>query len=194
MPARGCAQITVAVIEKNELAASYILGVIAADAGFRPFLADLSHLPSALNANVMVVSEDSLPPPTTRFFAGLPRHRPPIVVILSRNRMPRETWAPYVDGVVAAHKAGTDLAPAVRAVATGRSWLPVKAKWARRAGGFLTHREAEVAELARMRLTNQEIAGMLGVSRETVKFHLKNVYSKLGATGRRDLPGWCDRA
>ncbi len=62
MPARGCAQITVAVIEKNELAASYILGVIAADAGFRPFLADLSHLPSALNANVMVVSEDSLPP------------------------------------------------------------------------------------------------------------------------------------
>jgi LuxR family maltose regulon positive regulatory protein len=36
-------------------------------------------------------------------------------------------------------------------------------------------------------LTNREIARELWITEETVKFHLKNVYRKLGASSRDEL-------
>jgi len=51
----------------------------------------------------------------------------------------------------------------------------------------LTPREQEIAGLAAQRLANDEIADRLGLSVETVRTHLKRVYTKVGARGRRDL-------
>ncbi len=48
----------------------------------------------------------------------------------------------------------------------------------------LTAREAEVFELLRSGLSNREISAKLAVSEQTVKFHLKNIFGKLGASGR----------
>lgn len=53
--------------------------------------------------------------------------------------------------------------------------------------GDLTRREREVADLAAQRLPNGEIAERLQVSVDTVKTHLKRVYTKLGVDGRRAL-------
>jgi DNA-binding NarL/FixJ family response regulator len=50
----------------------------------------------------------------------------------------------------------------------------------------LTEREMEVIQLLVEGLTNKEIAAMLGVRPRTVKFHLDNVYSKLGVTTRTE--------
>ena len=50
----------------------------------------------------------------------------------------------------------------------------------------LTNREYEVLLLLEQRLRDKEIADRLCVSRETVRTHLKNLYSKLYATDRRD--------
>ena len=50
----------------------------------------------------------------------------------------------------------------------------------------LTAREAAVLSLLPTGLSAREIGQELGVSRNTVKTHTKNLYRKLGATGRRE--------
>jgi len=51
----------------------------------------------------------------------------------------------------------------------------------------LTSREREVAQLAAERLTSQEIAERLFISRRTVETHLARVYAKLGVASRSEL-------
>lgn len=48
----------------------------------------------------------------------------------------------------------------------------------------LTERELEVLELVAAGQSNRAIAGELGISENTVKFHLGSIYAKLGAAGR----------
>lgn len=48
----------------------------------------------------------------------------------------------------------------------------------------LTPREAQVLQLVADGLSNKAIAARLGLSDETVKFHLASVFGKLGASNR----------
>ena len=48
----------------------------------------------------------------------------------------------------------------------------------------LTHREKEILTWVKDGKSTNEIASMLKISQDTVKFHLKNVFQKLGATSR----------
>ncbi|MNR33709.1 Spore germination protein GerE [compost metagenome] len=52
---------------------------------------------------------------------------------------------------------------------------------------LLSPRETEIVQLLQQSMPNKKIARALGVSLDTVKWHLKNVYGKLGATGRDDV-------
>lgn len=50
----------------------------------------------------------------------------------------------------------------------------------------LTAREIEVLELVAQGCSNKGIAGRLGISDQTVKFHLASITGKLGASNRTD--------
>jgi DNA-binding CsgD family transcriptional regulator/N-acetylneuraminic acid mutarotase len=50
----------------------------------------------------------------------------------------------------------------------------------------LTQREVEILEMVATGVTNREIAYRLGISVNTVKVHLRNLYSKLGAESRTE--------
>jgi LuxR family maltose regulon positive regulatory protein len=50
----------------------------------------------------------------------------------------------------------------------------------------LTDRELDVLRYLPTRLSTIEIAGQLGISPNTVKTHLKNIYQKLGARSRNE--------
>jgi DNA-binding NarL/FixJ family response regulator len=54
----------------------------------------------------------------------------------------------------------------------------------------LTRREVEILRLAAEGLPNAEIAKMLWVTEQTVKFHLSNVYRKLDVTNRTEASRW----
>lgn len=52
--------------------------------------------------------------------------------------------------------------------------------------GF-TEREVEVASLVADGLSNEEISAQLGVSGNTVRYHLKELYSRIGKSSRTML-------
>jgi DNA-binding NarL/FixJ family response regulator len=51
----------------------------------------------------------------------------------------------------------------------------------------LTPRELEVLELIALGLSNKQIASRLGISDQTVKFHVAAISGKLGAANRTDV-------
>jgi DNA-binding NarL/FixJ family response regulator len=57
----------------------------------------------------------------------------------------------------------------------------------------LTKREREILELVAEGHSNAAIAGQLWVTEQTVKFHLSNIYRKLGATNRTQASQWFHR-
>ncbi|OPY00774.1 MAG: Transcriptional regulatory protein LiaR [Syntrophorhabdus sp. PtaB.Bin047] len=57
-------------------------------------------------------------------------------------------------------------------------------------GASLTPRETEVLRLVAQGFSNREIADILLISQDTVKTHLRNVFSKTGATDRTQAAVW----
>jgi len=57
----------------------------------------------------------------------------------------------------------------------------------------LTPQEHQIAQLARTRRTNPEIGAELFLSARTVKWHLHNIFSKLGISSRHELDAAFDR-
>jgi DNA-binding NarL/FixJ family response regulator len=83
----------------------------------------------------------------------------------------------------------TEVLGAIRAVHRGERVIPTPI--AARLAEFtprvdLTERETEVVRLVARGLSNREIAGVIGRSDETVKLHLKNIFSKLGVADRTE--------
>jgi LuxR family maltose regulon positive regulatory protein len=55
-----------------------------------------------------------------------------------------------------------------------------------RVEGF-TWRERRIIELVKRRLSNKEIAAIMNVSEGTIKFHLSNIFAKLGVRDRHHM-------
>ena len=51
----------------------------------------------------------------------------------------------------------------------------------------MTDREVEILNLLVRQYSNPEIAERANITRNTVKFHLKNIYGKLGADTRQEV-------
>jgi DNA-binding NarL/FixJ family response regulator len=95
-----------------------------------------------------------------------------------------------LDGVVLASDAGTELVAAVTQVVAGHSVFP--AGWMRSARRVaagsplsqLSPRQREVLALLALGMDNDQIAGRLYISRNTVKFHVRTIYERLGVHNR----------
>ena len=80
-----------------------------------------------------------------------------------------------------------ELIDAVRKVHAGQKYIPpaVGAKLAERISRpQLSDREREVLQLMSEGKTNQDIGDALHISESTVKFHINNIFSKLGVSDR----------
>ncbi len=80
-----------------------------------------------------------------------------------------------------------ELLAAIRIVNSGKKYIPasVGSKLAERVGSLqLSKRELEVMRLITTGKSNQEIGFALQISEGTVKYHVNNIYSKLGVSDR----------
>ena len=66
------------------------------------------------------------------------------------------------------------------------AWHDIAAMWRRRPPDELTPREREVLHLVRLGLTNEEIAGRLGITNAGAKYHVSQILSKLGVATREE--------
>jgi DNA-binding NarL/FixJ family response regulator len=65
------------------------------------------------------------------------------------------------------------------------------AGWNQRNGfSDLTRREVEILRLVAEGYSNSQLAKMLWVTEQTIKFHLSNVYRKLGVSNRTEASRW----
>lgn len=83
----------------------------------------------------------------------------------------------------------TDVLAAIHAVHLGERVIPLAV--AARLAEFtprtdLTERETEVLQLVARGLSNRDVAGVIGRTDETVKVHLKNIFTKLGVADRTE--------
>ena len=59
--------------------------------------------------------------------------------------------------------------------------------------GLLTRREREILGLVARGHSNRDLARMLWVTEQTVKFHLSNIYRKLDVANRTEASAWAHR-
>ncbi len=95
-----------------------------------------------------------------------------------------------LDGVVLTGAAGVELVAAIAQVVAGHSVFP--AGWLRQVQRVaatsplvaLSPRQREVLQLLSLGMDNDQIAAQLYISRNTVKFHVRTIYGRLGVHNR----------
>jgi DNA-binding NarL/FixJ family response regulator len=118
------------------------------------------------------------------------------VIVLSLYDNPHEVEAAFTAGAAAYVLKSVhpeDLATAVRQAFQASIYLPGWKPAAQAAGDrskVLTERELEIVRLVGEGHSNRELARMLWVTEQTVKFHLTNVYRKLGVSNRTEASRW----
>lgn len=92
-------------------------------------------------------------------------------------------------GYILKHGGGDKIVPAIHAIMEGRKWIPREVAdhlTARKRSESLTAREGEILHLMALGEDNKEIAARIGVSRETVKSHVKSILGKLQVHNRTE--------
>lgn len=96
---------------------------------------------------------------------------PEAFAALAQTPLHEPVLAFYVKRLLAA--AGSSANGALEHGASGQASMPA-----------LSERESEILGLLAQAMSNKKIASVLNLSPETVKWHLKNIYAKLGVDGR----------
>lgn len=94
-----------------------------------------------------------------------------------------------MDGYVLKTDPPEELTKAIRAVSRGGVWLSpalVREQQGKATSLSLTEREREVLTVIAAGNSNQEVAETLFISEGTVKFHVNNILTKLGAADRTE--------
>lgn len=113
----------------------------------------------------------------------------PRIVVYSGSAnpdVPRQAMALGAAGFCSKTDPPASLLDTIQAVASGRMVFPFidVARLTNTPFTSLTPREREMLAALAGGLTNHQMAQQLGISLNTVKFHLKNLYEKLGVTNR----------
>lgn len=107
-----------------------------------------------------------------------------------------ELVATGIQGVISHSEVAKYLNPAIQSIMAGRLWLRRNIlehfalysssflALSRRKRSIVTPQEARVISLLRRKYSNKEIATALRVTERTVKFHLANIFAKVGAHDR----------
>ncbi len=117
-------------------------------------------------------------------------------IVLSRYTDPdhiEEALAAGASAYVTKTAQREDLAAAVRQAFEHTIYLRRGRAVSTAEKSVLTRREREILQLVAEGLSNANIARQLWVTEQTVKFHLSNIYRKLGVANRTEASRWAHR-
>ncbi|MDR3676178.1 MAG: response regulator transcription factor [Acidobacteriota bacterium] len=157
---------------------------------------------SALPAppSVLVIDAGALPFPLLPYLVTIRNSSKDVKTLVIGRRITDDEICDLLfqgaSGYIVYEKIDDEICRAVDAVLRGHVWAPsrVLERFVLSSGcprfpdhyghGGLTPRENEVVGLLQQRLTSKEIGYALGVSERTVRFHLHNIFDKLGVHDR----------
>lgn len=166
-----------------------VLGTFADGAALLDALRDT--LPDVVVVDLQMPSPDGL-----ACLESIRRAQLPVkVVILSAfgdGGALQSAWEGQADGFTLKTDPPRQTVATIRNVAQGQIVFPrairqaVDARQPSQCFGQLTRRERAALDLLAAGLTNAQIADRLSVQESTVKFHLQNIFQKLGVTNRTE--------
>lgn len=177
-------------LEEQQIASEYILMRTAKNA------AEVLALCRRLMPALLVVVEESLPQAPLSGLKGLSRQTGVQLLVLSEKtdhasleQFLRQGCA----GVVSFGAPNDTLLSAVRSIFAGEFWFPrrvlsqvARDAYLRGPTPRLTPRELDILRMISLGHTNQQIADRFFISRETVRWHIRSLYDKIGAENRED--------
>lgn len=162
---------------------------------------ELGDLVADLEPDVLLLDLHMPGPPPLETVVSLRRRFPQTrVLILSAydDLVPvRALLRAGVSGYVLKDEAIETLVQAIKTVVGGGIWFSqaVARRLAqRRNAPEFTDRELDVLNVLALGASNEHIAGKLAVTERTVRFHLKNIYRKIGVSTRGEAIAWAVRA
>lgn len=198
-------KIAVCVVERNALAAAYLGEILKRDARLEIISEDsILRSPTAYDnaAPVFALDAITLPGSLSAYLTILrSRVREARILLLGEvltSDEVRRLPLLGIRGLVTYSDVRPQLRPAIRAIYRGDTWFApqILSEFLRYSRAFgltgesagkkdlFTPRERLIIGLVERRLGNKEIAATLQISESTVKFHLSNVYKKLGVSDR----------
>lgn len=197
------ARLSVCVVEHNPLAADHVRQILQREPDFEVSLFDPQLHFRRFHpdrAAVFVLDQGTLSLSLHKLLRFLRLHRPKAKILLLDHSLPDDELCRLlflgIQGFLPYDEVEADLIPALRAVLEGHYWMPPRVLEqyvsatvhldSRKAGrpDVFTRHERRIIELVKRRLSNKEITQVLRISEGTVKFHLANVFAKLGVRDR----------
>jgi DNA-binding NarL/FixJ family response regulator len=167
-----------------------------------PWHGDLAHEgPPQSRRALLIVDQGAISTATPEYVRSLRLRFPNARILIVGNRCRSDQLCRLLllgaQGFVAYDDLAKSLARAVDALWAGRPWVHPRVLERLAGRGMegnstgakvglevLTPRERLVVELLQQRLCNKEISARLNISQATVKFHLENIFNKLGLRDR----------
>jgi DNA-binding NarL/FixJ family response regulator len=196
-------KISVCLVEHNPLAARYLARLLANEAGLAVLTHDAlleARRPARNSVHVFLLDSCALPDSLSRYLRFLRLRFPSARALLLGHPLPTEELCRLlflgIQGFLAYDDVEAQLPRALRALAAGHLWVEPSvleqyvrysnqlARLREEKSHAFTRREKRILELVKRRLTNKEIGAILAISESTVKFHLSNLFAKLGVRDR----------
>ena len=197
----------ICVVEQNHLAARYLLEILAKQTTLHAVtLEDLiARKPTDRLAQVFIVDRKGIDLSLRECLDVLrERYTNARFLILDEEQTLEQTvglLALGIHGFLSYAQVDKQMSQAVDRISRGELFFSsnVLEAYARRSisllntanqsptGQAITHRESQIVELVKRRLSNKEIGAVLNIQESTVKFHLSNVFSKLQVSRRSEL-------
>jgi DNA-binding NarL/FixJ family response regulator len=197
----------ICVVEQNRLAARYLLEIVAKQTALHAVtLEDLiARKPAERMAQVFIVDRQGIDLSLRECLDVLrERYAKARFLILDEEQTLEQTvglLALGIHGFLSYAQVDKQMSQAVDRISRGELFFSssVLEAYARRSiasldtakqsptGQAITHRESQIVELVKRRLSKKEIGAVLNIQESTVKFHLSNVFSKLRVSRRSEL-------
>ncbi len=201
-------KIVICLVEQNRLAANYLRGILRTDPNVEilPEGEVLKTRPACGTAvPIFAIDVDTLSGSLVNYLLALRARFFNVKTLLLSGGDPHDLpRLPFlgVQGFVSYNEVKGRLGLAIKAISEGNQWFAPellnefltysRSRSGRQPSGdhdIFTPRERVVVGLVQRELGNKEIAAALHISQSTVKFHLSNIFTKLGVRDRHSAAG-----